>query len=45
MNHDHATAPTSWNDFNDAEAQQGGFDLIPRASRASAHDDQTRRPR
>lgn len=29
----HQTTPSSeWNDFNDAQAQQGGFDLIPRGS-------------
>lgn len=25
-------AQNNWNDFNDAEAQQGGFDLIPRST-------------
>jgi hypothetical protein len=30
--YDHAAAPASWNDFNDAEAQQGGFELIPRGT-------------
>ena len=29
--HTHS-APSSWNDFNDAEAQQSGFDLIPKGS-------------
>ncbi|MDP1524179.1 MAG: hypothetical protein Q8M20_00075 [Rhodocyclaceae bacterium] len=46
---DHATAPASWNDFNDAEAQQGGFDLIPRGIsvpvrmiiKPGGHDDHT----
>lgn len=28
------TAPSSWNDFNDAEAQQSGFDLIPKGTQA-----------
>ena len=23
---------TAWNDFNDADAQQSGFDLIPKGS-------------
>ena len=27
-------APSSWNDFNDAEAQQSGFDLIPKGTQA-----------
>ena len=47
--YDHATAPASWNDFNDAEAQQGGFDLIPRGIsvpvrmtiKPGGHDDHT----
>jgi hypothetical protein len=30
--YNHAAAPASWNDFNDAEAQQGGFELIPRST-------------
>jgi len=47
--YDHATAPASWNDFNDAEAQQGGFDMIPRGIsvpvrmtiKPGGHDDHT----
>lgn len=47
--YDQATAPTSWSDFNDAEAQQGGFDLIPRGIsvpvrmtiKPGGHDDHT----
>jgi len=47
--YDQATAPASWNDFNDAEAQQGGFDLIPRGIsvpvrmtiKPGGHDDHT----
>lgn len=47
--YDHATAPASWNDFNDAEAQQGSFDLIPRGItvpvrmtiKPGGHDDHT----
>jgi hypothetical protein len=47
--HDHATAPASWNDFNDAEAQKGSFDLIPRGIsvpvrmtiKPGGHDDHT----
>jgi hypothetical protein len=47
--YDHAAAPASWNDFNDAEAQQGGFDLLPRGStvpvrmtiKPGGHDDHT----
>lgn len=47
--YDHATAPASWSDFNDAEAQQGGFDLIPRGIsvpvrmtiKPGGHDDHT----
>ena len=43
------TTPSSWNDFNDAEAQQGGFDLIPRGIavpvrmtiKPGGHDDHT----
>jgi hypothetical protein len=31
--HTHS-APSSWNDFNDAEAQQSGFDLIPKGTQA-----------
>jgi hypothetical protein len=29
-----SNAPSSWNDFNDAEAQQSGFDLIPKGTQA-----------
>ena len=32
--YDHATAAASWSDFNDADAQQGGFDLIPKGTEA-----------
>ena len=47
--YDHATAAASWSDFNDAEAQQGGFDLIPRGItvpvrmtiKPGGHDDHT----
>ncbi len=31
--HTHS-APSSWSDFNDAEAQQSGFDLIPKGTQA-----------
>lgn len=42
-------APSNWNDFNDAEAQQSGFDLIPKGTRAlvrmsikpGGHDDES----
>lgn len=42
------SAPSHWNDFNDAEAQQSGFDLIPKGTRAlvrmsikpGGHDDE-----
>ena len=47
--YDHAIAAASWSDFNDAEAQQGGFDLIPRGiavpvrmtNKPGGHDDHT----
>jgi hypothetical protein len=47
--YEHATAPASWSDFNDAEAQQSGFDLIPRGIavpvrmtiKPGGHDDHT----
>ncbi len=47
--YDHATAAASWSDFNDAEAQQSGFDLIPRGIsvpvrmtiKPGGHDDHT----
>ena len=47
--YDHATVAASWSDFNDAEAQQGGFDLIPRGIavpvrmtiKPGGHDDHT----
>jgi len=38
MNHDnytsHSTPQSNWSDFNDAQAQQGGFDLIPKGTQA-----------
>ena len=42
------TAASNWTDFNDAEAQQGGFDLIPKGTivpvcmsiKPGGHDDQ-----
>ena len=38
MNHDnytsHSNAQSNWSDFNDAQTQQGGFDLIPKGTQA-----------
>ena len=38
MNHDnytsHSNAQSNWSDFNDAQTQQGGFDLIPKGTLA-----------
>ena len=32
MNANYASAPANWADFNDAESQQSGFDLIPKGT-------------
>ena len=32
MNANYASAPANWGDFNDAESQQSGFDLIPKGT-------------
>lgn len=49
MNAHTSTSPSNWNDFNDAEAQQGAFGLIPRGTivplrmtiKPGGHDDQS----
>jgi hypothetical protein len=39
--HDPITTSNNWNDFNDAESQQSGFDLIPKGTVVpGAHDHQ-----